>query len=68
MPVLSVFYGLIIRMYAEGGGKHHTPHIHVIYQNEEYQFDFDGNELNGKTLVPQKRNCLTHGLYCIVTT
>ena len=32
MPILSVFYGLIVRMYAEGGGQHHTPHIHVVYQ------------------------------------
>lgn len=58
MPVLSVFYGLIIRMYAEGGGQHHTPHIHVVYQGEEYQFDFNGNELNGKTLAAAKKKLL----------
>ncbi len=29
MPVLSMFYGLIIRMYREQGGRHNVPHIHV---------------------------------------
>ena len=58
MPILSVFYGLIVRMYAEDGGQHHTPHIHVVYQGEEFQFDFDGNELNGKALSPAKKKLL----------
>ena len=30
MPVISMFYGIIIRMQSEHGGKHHVPHIHVI--------------------------------------
>ena len=29
MPVLSLFYGIVIRMYKEVTGKHHKPHIHV---------------------------------------
>lgn len=58
MPILSVFYGLVIRMYAENGGKHHTPHIHVVYQGEEYEFDFDGNELNNRELVRSKKKIL----------
>ena len=28
MPVLSTFYGIIVRMYRETGGKHNLPHIH----------------------------------------
>lgn len=58
MPILSVFYGLVIRMYAEGGGQHHTPHIHVVYQGQEYQFDFNGVELNGKELPSAKKKLL----------
>lgn len=27
MPVLSMFYGIIVRMYKENTGKHHMPHI-----------------------------------------
>lgn len=31
MPVLSTFYGIIVRMYKEVGGKHNTPHLHAEY-------------------------------------
>ena len=35
MPTISMFYGLIIRMYFFDNQQHHTPHIHVVYQDEE---------------------------------
>lgn len=38
MLVLSMFYGIIIRMQSERGGKHHIPHIHVIYGDSESVF------------------------------
>ena len=31
MPVISMFYGLIVRMYFFDTDKHHVPHIHVEY-------------------------------------
>ena len=43
MPILSLFYGIIIRMYDENGEPHHTPHIHAEYQGQEASFDIDGN-------------------------
>ena len=30
MPALSMFYGIIVRMQSEKGGKHNKPHIHAI--------------------------------------
>jgi hypothetical protein len=33
MPALSMFFGLIIYMYAKETHKHHRPHIHVEYQD-----------------------------------
>ena len=42
MPVLSAFYGIIIRMYNEKGGKHNQPHIHVEYAGEEIVVALDG--------------------------
>ena len=33
MPELSRFFGIIIRMYAEFGVPHHTPHFHAHYQD-----------------------------------
>ena len=35
MPTLSVFFGIIIRMYNEKGGKHNLPHIHAEYGDDE---------------------------------
>lgn len=34
MPEISRFFGIIIRMYIEAGGPHHTPHFHAYYQAE----------------------------------
>ena len=34
MPEISRFYGIIIRMYMEAGGRHHTPHFHAYYQDQ----------------------------------
>ncbi len=30
MPALSMFYGIIVRMQSEKGGKHRKPHIHAL--------------------------------------
>jgi hypothetical protein len=29
MPELSRFHGIVIRMFAEPGGRHHLPHFHA---------------------------------------
>lgn len=31
MPTISMFYGIIVYMYNEKGGKHNMPHIHAEY-------------------------------------
>ena len=31
MPVISMFYGVIVMMYFFDTAKHHLPHIHVKY-------------------------------------
>ncbi len=33
MPTISMFYGIIIRMYYFDNQQHSTPHIHVHYQD-----------------------------------
>jgi hypothetical protein len=54
MPTLSMFYGLVIYMYAKDNQKHHTPHIHAEYQNDEAVFSIlDGKLLEGK--LPNKK-------------
>ena len=48
MPVLCMFYGIIVRMYREIGGKHNTPHIHAEYSGQEIVVALDGTILEGK--------------------
>ena len=47
MPILSMFYGVIIRMQSEKGGKHHEPHIHCIFGDDEVVMSLDGRILEG---------------------
>ena len=54
MPTLSIFFGLIVYMYANDNQKHHLPHIHVEYQNDEAVFSIlDGKLLEEK--LPNKK-------------
>ncbi len=53
MPTLSVFFGIIIRMYKKIGGKHNMPHIHAEYGDDEAVFDLDGNLIEGS--LPSKK-------------
>lgn len=53
MPVLSTFYGKIIRMYKENGGKHKMPHIHVEYSGIEIVVDLDGNIIEQSEKFPK---------------
>ncbi|HKZ83220.1 MAG TPA: DUF4160 domain-containing protein [Anaerolineae bacterium] len=35
MAVISMFYGIIVSMYYFDTRRHHLPHIHVKYQDQE---------------------------------
>ena len=47
MPALSMFFGIIVRMQSERGGKHHKAHIHAIYNDYEIVIALDGEILEG---------------------
>ena len=53
MPVLSTFYGIIVRMYREQSSKHKMPHIHAEYSGEEVVLTLDGDILEGS--IPQNK-------------
>ena len=55
MPVLSLFYGIIVRMYKEVSRKHHKPHIHVEYAGEEVVVALDGEILEGAIPKPKMK-------------
>lgn len=48
MPVLSIFFGIIVRMYRETGNKHNVPHIHAEYSGCELAIALDGTILEGE--------------------
>ena len=53
MPILSTFYGIIVRMYNEKGGKHHKPHIHAEYSGDEVVVSLDGEIIEG--IIPRNK-------------
>lgn len=53
MPVLSVFYGIIVSMYFEKDGKHSEPHFHAKYGEYKAEVDFNGQIIAGKLPVKQ---------------
>ena len=55
MPVLSMFFGIIVRMYREQGGKHNMPHIHAEYSGEEVVVALDGTVLEGDKNFPRNK-------------
>ena len=44
MPYVSMFFGIIIRMFYS---EHNPPHFHADYQGSEGIFNFDGEILQG---------------------
>jgi hypothetical protein len=57
MPVISMFYGLIVSMYFLDNRQHKSPHIHVKYQDDEAVFRIpDGKILSGS--IPAAKNKL----------
>jgi hypothetical protein len=44
MPIVSVFYGIVVRMYYHD---HEPPHFHVEYQDERGTFTLDGEMTRG---------------------
>ena len=58
MPVISMFYGIIVSLYFKDDKQHHRPHIHAKYQEMEAVVSIpDGELLDGK-LPPAKMRLL----------
>lgn len=55
MPIISNFYGIIIRMYFKDNEEHKIPHLHANYNECTAIFDFNGNVIGGKLPKSQKR-------------
>ena len=44
MPVISIFFGIVIRMFYR---EHGVAHLHAEYQGQQATFTFDGDLLAG---------------------
>jgi Domain of unknown function (DUF4160) len=54
MPVISMFHGIIIRMYTLDNQSHHLPHLHARFAEFEASVDLaDGEVLAGE--LPRKQ-------------
>ena len=52
MPIISMFYGIIIRLYLLDNKTHHLPHIHAKYAEFEASIGIgDGELISGE--LPQ---------------
>jgi hypothetical protein len=59
MPVISMFYGIVVLMYYFDNKKHKLPHIHVQYGDEEAVVSIpDGSILTGT--LPSAKLKLVH--------
>lgn len=57
MPTISMFYGILIRMFFYDIEKHKNPHIHAEYQGEVAVYSIpDGEVLAGN--LPRKKDKL----------
>lgn len=57
MPVISMFYGIVIRMYFMDNKQHSQPHIHVEYGDHSAVFALmDGQLLAGE--IPSRQTKL----------
>jgi hypothetical protein len=54
MPVISMFYGIIVSLYFLGSKQHSRPHIHVKYQDSEAVIGIPEGEVLEGRLPPAK--------------
>ena len=55
MPIVSQFYGIIVRMYYDDNKQHNVPHVHVQYAENKAIYNFDGNCIKGKLQIKQAK-------------
>lgn len=54
MPTISMFYGILIRMFFRDIEKHHVPHIHADYQGKVAVYSIIDGTLLAGGLPPNK--------------
>ena len=58
MPVISMFYGIIVSMYFLDNRHHNLPHLYARYQNDEAVVAITDGEVLDGSLSPGKLRLL----------
>ena len=53
MPALSMFFGIVVYMYRELGGKHKLPHVHAMLSGDEIVVSLEDEILEGS--IPKSK-------------
>ncbi len=53
MPTISMFYGIVIRMYCDRA-EHNPPHFHAYYQEDTAIVSIDSGEITAGRLPPKQ--------------
>ena len=62
MPTISMFYGILIRMFFYDADRHNVPDVHAEYQGQVAVYSIrDGSVLAGE-LPPKKHKLVSRGL------
>ncbi len=56
MPLISQFYGILIRMFFNDTEQHHLPHFHAVYGEYSATYSTEGEVLGGQ--LPTKQHKL----------
>jgi len=54
MPTISIFYGILIKMFFYDVEKHHVPHIHAEYQDDVAVYAIEDGKVLAGNLPPKK--------------
>lgn len=54
MPIVSMFYGIIIRMFYYDNKEHHLPHIHIEYQDFKAVIAIESSDILAGSFPPNK--------------
>jgi hypothetical protein len=63
VPIISTFYGIVIRMFYR---EHEPAHVHAEYSGQQAKFDFDGKLVAGEMSRARLVNAFGDGHSCIV--
>lgn len=59
MPTISMFYGILIKMFFNDNERHHIPHIHAEFQGQVAVFSIPDGELLAGAIPPGKQRLVS---------